>query len=50
MKKKVDLTTVEAIRKVRGTWGGVKPVTRIEPNRKHQIPRKNKHKKKEMNT
>lgn len=33
-KKKRPLTTVEAVRKIRGTWGNVNPVTRVIPNKK----------------
>lgn len=44
--KKQPLTTMEAIRKVRGTWGNVKPVTRVMPNGKG-FKRHPKHKGKE---
>lgn len=33
-KKKHPMTTVEAVRKIRGTWGNVNPVTRVIPNKK----------------
>lgn len=45
-KKKKPLTTIEAVRKIRGTWGGVKPVTRVMPNGKG-FKRHPKHKGKE---
>jgi len=35
---------LESLRKVRGDWGGVKPYTRIEKDRK-KYSRKEKHKK-----
>ena len=45
-KKKTTLTTVEAVKKSRGSWGNVKPFTRIMPNGKG-FKRHPKHKGKE---
>ena len=44
-KKKETSTTYEIVRKVRGDWGAVNPVTKVIPNKKkdHKI----KHKRKE---
>jgi len=45
-KNKKPLTTIEAIRKVRGTWGNVNPVTRVVPD-KTKYKRHPKYKNKE---
>ena len=44
-KKKEENTTYETIRKIRGDWGNVNPVTKIIPNKKKnpKIKHKNKH-------
>lgn len=41
-KKKETNSTYEVVRKIRGDWGAVNPVTRIIPNKKKN--RKEKHK------
>lgn len=41
-KKKETNSTYEVVRKIRGNWGAVNPVTRIIPNKKKN--RKEKHK------
>ena len=44
-KKKETNTTYEVIRKIRGDWGAVNPVTKVIPNKKKNT--KTKHKGKE---
>lgn len=45
MKKKETNTTYEVVRKMRGDWGAVNPVTKVIPNKKKNP--KTKHKGKE---
>ena len=45
MKKNNTNTTYEVVRKMRGDWGAVNPVTRVIPNKKKNP--KTKHKGKE---
>ena len=45
MKKNTTNTTYEIIRKIRGDWGAVNPVTKVIPNKKKNP--KTKHKGKE---
>jgi len=42
--KNISNAQLRALQKIRGDWGGVKPYTRIEKNRK-KYSRKEKHKK-----
>ena len=44
-KKKTTNSTYEVVRKIRGDWGAVNPVTKVIPNKKKN--RKTKHKGKE---
>ena len=44
-KKKEANTTYEVVRKMRGDWGAINPVTKVIPNKKKN--RKEKHKRKE---
>ena len=44
-KKKETNTTYEVVRKMRGDWGAVNPVTKVIPNKKKNT--KTKHKGKE---
>lgn len=46
-KKKETNTTYEVVRKIRGDWGTVNPVTKVIPNKKKNP--KVKHKGKEFN-
>ena len=46
-KKKETNTTYEVVRKMRGDWGAVNPVTKVIPNKKKNP--KTKHKGKEYN-
>lgn len=46
-KKKNTNSTYEVVRKIRGDWGAVNPVTKVIPNKKKN--RKEKHKGKEYN-
>ena len=43
-KKKEKNTTYETIRKIRGDWGNVNPVTKIIPNKKKSPKVKHKNK------
>lgn len=43
-KKKEKNTTYETIRKIRGDWGNVNPVTKIIPNKKKNLKVKHKNK------
>lgn len=38
------MQTAETVQKIRGDWGNVNPVTKIIPNKKKTIPRKQKYK------
>lgn len=44
MERKISDAQLNALKKIRGDWGGVKPYTRIEKDRK-KYNRKEKHKK-----
>lgn len=44
-KKKTAVSTYEVVRKIRGDWGTVNPVTKVIPNKKKN--QKTKHKGKE---
>ena len=44
-KKKETNITYEVVRKMRGDWGAINPVTKVIPNKKKN--RKEKHKRKE---
>jgi len=44
-KKKETNTTYEIVRKIRGDWGAVNPITKVIPNKKKNP--KTKHKRKE---
>lgn len=44
MERKISDAQLRTLNKIRGDWGGVKPYTRIEKNRK-KYSRKEKHKK-----
>lgn len=44
MERKISDAQLRALNKIRGDWGGVKPYTRIEKNKK-KYSRKEKHKK-----
>lgn len=46
-KKKTTNSTYEVVRKIRGDWGMINPVTKVIPNKKKN--RKEKHKGKEYN-
>jgi hypothetical protein len=43
MKKKIStISTYELYKSIRGSWEGVIPVTKIEPNKKHYNRKKQK--------